>query len=339
MKKIAIFGSAFNPPHLGHVCLLKEAQKHFNFDTIKVIPTGQDPFTKHTAGPPGRLELVKKVFKDLPFVEVEDWEIKQSGPSWTIDTLKFIIKKEPARFFIIIGLDQWALFDRWKHFKSLLKKAHIVVVNRAGYEWSSSTPPFIKELLYQSEERFQCHPYQLKKNHRIYGQDIYYLSIKLPDISSSQVNQLFKKGESIEHLVPAEVPHWLRQQVSQNLPPPIEEALEVFLDKQGRDIKVFDLRQENRWPFDWTVVVSGLNTRHTKAMAEALKKQIRKKLGLRAINMEGLESGEWLVLDYGDIVFHVFYAYTREYYRLEDIWPHPIIKVSSGESVANGGTS
>ena len=402
MKKIAIFGSAFYPPHLGHLYLLKEVQKHFNFDKIKVIPTGQNPCSPKQALPPGRFELVQKVFKHVPSIEVEDIEINKKGPSWTIDTLKALMKEghPTARFFILIGLDQWAQFDRWKSFKSLLKKAHIVIVHRKGYIWPEATPHFIKALLTTGCEAGFKKTFQLKKNHRTYGRDIYYCSLKPKDISSSQIRSLFEQGQPFDHLVPKGVCAWmkglnqsgprdkeLREQdlkpattnqsgprdkeqaltlrrvppVGQTLPleknvtpevfssysqaqkhenqlvvqieakksspkyPPwITGALEILKAKQGQKIKVFDLRTKDPFPFDWTVVVSGSNSRHTKAMAEVLKKTLSKKFGLKILNREGLESGEWVVLDYGDIVFHIFYDYTREHYRLEELWQDSI---------------
>ena len=360
MKKIAIFGSSFNPPHLGHVYLVKEARKLFKFDKIYVIPTGQNPLSPKKHLPPGRFKLVQEIFKDHPFVQVEDREIQKKNPSWTIDTLASLMKENPkARFFILIGLDQWALFDRWKNFKSLLKKAHIVIFNRKGFEWPKASPPFIKELMFTptSSSLKAVQSFKLKKNSRVYGRDIYYLPSKINDISSSQVRSLFEKGQPFDHLVPKGVREWIilcgrgnnleriapkglkewGQSIQSKLglsskkgvnkanteyPFFIERAIEVLNAKQGEKIKVFDLRKEDVFPFDWTVVVSGLNTRHTKAIAEALKQTFRKKLGLKVFNMEGLESGEWIVLDYGDVVIHVFYKDTREHYRLEDLWPH-----------------
>ena len=285
------------------------------------------------------------------------------------------MKEHPtALFFIIIGLDQWAVFDQWKNFKSLLKKAHIVIINRTGHKWPKTTPPFIKELLVpvttqaESAPRAESAPqakqapqaesnpqtFKLKKNHRSYGRDIYYLSLKPKDISSSQIRSLFKQGQAIKHLVPNEVNKWMKTTyqtspkkeitlakttskdmlakslafnptkdvVPNNLKYPllVKKATKILKDQKGQKIKIFDLTKKDHYPFDWTVVVSGFNSRHTKAMAETLKKSLRKNLNLKVINMEGLESGEWIVLDYGDIVIHVFYDYTREYYRLEDLW-------------------
>ncbi len=367
MKKTALFGSSFNPPHLGHLHLLQEVQKYFGFDVIKVIPVGTHPLSPETDLPPGRLELVQKIFKNVPHVEVEDREIKKAGISWTTDTLKSLSKENPTdRFFIIMGLDQWAVFDQWKNFKSLLKKAHMVVVNRQGHKWPESTPPFIKSLMClkknqdvpvatnkkrqtQHEKASFLQTYSLKKNHRTYGRDIYYLDLKGWDISSSEVRARFGKGKSVEQLVPKGVREWLespalavggqaqskagkkapensavpastKASAYESQPAFLKGTLTAIKEKLGKKIRLFDLRTEDRFPFDWTVVVSGLNTRHTKALAEYLKKTLRESFGLRVQNTEGSENGEWIVLDYGDMVVHVFYDYTREYYRLEELW-------------------
>ena len=369
MKKTAIFGSSFHPPHLGHLYLLQMAQKYFDFDVIKIIPTGVHPLSPKINLPSGRLELVKKIFNSMPYMEVEDREIKKTGISWTIDTLKSLKKENPKdRFFIIIGLDQWALFDQWKNFKSLLKKAHIVIINRKGHKWPESTPPFIKSLMFieknkgflsagpsgikgrtQHEKPPFVQTYALKKNSRLYGRNIYYLDLKGWNISSSEVRTRFKNGESVEHLVPKEVCLWMKNKalasegkegggaqqkdldpkvpfagvksyLNDYLPVALSGALTLLKEKKGQKVKVFDLRKEDCFPFDWTVVVSGLNTRHTKALSESLKKTLRESFGLQVQNIEGDKSGKWIVLDYGDMVVHVFYDYTREYYRLEELW-------------------
>ncbi|MCY4322044.1 MAG: RsfS/YbeB/iojap family protein, partial [Bdellovibrionaceae bacterium] len=58
-----------------------------------------------------------------------------------------------------------------------------------------------------------------------------------------------------------------------------------------------------------------------------LHKQVKKEFSFLAQQREGQESGEWIILDYGNLVVHIFYDYTREYYRLEDLWKESLIQI------------
>ncbi|MDE0119422.1 MAG: nicotinate (nicotinamide) nucleotide adenylyltransferase [Bdellovibrionales bacterium] len=348
--KIGVFGSSFNPLHLGHLNLLTQVQENFEFDLIKVIPNWQSPLASRfpEVSPQKRLALLRKVLKDYPFVEVDDQEIKRKGVSYTIDTIKAMEKEEVSNkeLFLIIGLDQLMQFDKWKDFKTLIEKAHLIVCSRGGYEWSPSLLPsalrkgkeeggkrdsdfFLHESLFQKKQiKYKAH---LKS-----GKSIYYLTLNDMDIASSQIRQRIRQGEAIAHLVPPAVNQWIRKnnlyeappfpKKAQDIPGLIKFCVRTLLDKKARKIKTFDLRSSSSLPFDFTLVVSGLNTRHTKVMADFLRRQVKKEFSVFADQMEGQASGEWIVLDYGALVVHIFYDYTREYYRLEDLWKEAMVQ-------------
>ncbi len=71
---------------------------------------------------------------------------------------------------------------------------------------------------------------------------------------------------------------------------------------------------------DYLVVATGRNERHVRALAEHLQRDARTQLRVRPISSEGVERGQWALLDYGDIVVHVFREQERDYYDLEGLW-------------------
>jgi ribosome-associated protein len=72
--------------------------------------------------------------------------------------------------------------------------------------------------------------------------------------------------------------------------------------------------------FDALVVVAGRNDRQVRAIAEEVELRVARATGLRPLHVEGAETAEWIALDYGFVIVHVFDEATREYYDLEHLW-------------------
>ena len=102
--------------------------------------------------------------------------------------------------------------------------------------------------------------------------------------------------------------------------------------KKAYDIKSFDLRSRPL-PFSFGLIASAANTRQTKALAVHLKEKIKKSFGLQPINEEGQTEARWIVLDYGDLVIHIFYDYTKKFYKLEELWEAPLPELSLSSNV------
>jgi len=90
-------------------------------------------------------------------------------------------------------------------------------------------------------------------------------------------------------------------------------------DKLGRDTVVLDLRGLVD-SFDALVIASGRNDRQARAIAEEVERLVEIALDLKPLRVEGFAGAEWIALDYGDVIVHVFDEATREYYDLEHLW-------------------
>jgi ribosome-associated protein len=93
---------------------------------------------------------------------------------------------------------------------------------------------------------------------------------------------------------------------------------QIAHENRGRDIVILDLRELTS-VFDFFVVVTGTSRRQIHAMAEEIDHSF-KELGDRRLGREGFEESRWILLDYGDVVVHLFEEETRRYYALEDLW-------------------
>ena len=102
-----------------------------------------------------------------------------------------------------MGIDQLLCFDQWEQFEQILKKVNIIACSRKNYSWQRLSIPKNLHILIK---RFYSNKAVLKT-----GKNIYYLSLKNMDISSSKVRQLVARGESISHLVPAPVSQGIKK--------------------------------------------------------------------------------------------------------------------------------
>jgi ribosome-associated protein len=96
-------------------------------------------------------------------------------------------------------------------------------------------------------------------------------------------------------------------------------ALHAASDKKAHDLVVLDLREVATFT-DFFVIASGTNVRQVQAVADAVEEQLRRQLGVKPARIEGYNSAEWVLLDYGDFIFHVFEEKSRRFYDLERLW-------------------
>ena len=95
-------------------------------------------------------------------------------------------------------------------------------------------------------------------------------------------------------------------------------AGDAILDNKGDDVRLLDLSQL-LVVTDIFVIASGSSTRHVKSLATDAEDALRE-IGRKPIRREGTDHGEWILLDYGDLIIHVFDNDTRDYYDLERLW-------------------
>lgn len=95
-------------------------------------------------------------------------------------------------------------------------------------------------------------------------------------------------------------------------------ALRAASDKKALDLVVLDLREVANFT-DYFIIASGANTRQVQAIADEAVEQLKKQ-GTRASRVEGYNAAEWVLVDYGDFILHVFEDKARKFYDLERLW-------------------
>src|SRR4051812_21402900 len=115
-RRTGLFGGSYDPIHLGHLILAREALEQLGLDRVIFIPAAISPHKLHREPAPAetRLEMVRVAIEGEPGFEVEDCELGRGGPSFTIDTVRWLRERHPGdEFFYFIGDDNLAKLDTW----------------------------------------------------------------------------------------------------------------------------------------------------------------------------------------------------------------------------------
>jgi ribosome-associated protein len=95
--------------------------------------------------------------------------------------------------------------------------------------------------------------------------------------------------------------------------------VETILDKKGGDIVLLDIRDDALFT-DFFLICNGESNRQLKALAEGIAEDAKKKAEKLAWGIEGEAESGWILIDYGDLIVHLFSPETRAYYNLEELW-------------------
>lgn len=180
---IGLLGGSFNPPHIGHVLVVRQVLDFTPLNKIWLLPAYRHTFDKPLAPHADRLAMTKLITEDR--VEVSALEIDNQLDGNTINLVPILKKRfMKDKFTFIIGSDQLSTFTKWGEWRTLLKLLNFLVVPRAGYP---------QRPLYQNMKVLK-HPLLVTTN-----------------ISSSMVRQRVKKGLPIAHFVPKTVETYIKK--------------------------------------------------------------------------------------------------------------------------------
>ena len=99
-----------------------------------------------------------------------------------------------------------------------------------------------------------------------------------------------------------------------------ELIVQALLEKKGEDVTVIDLKKINHVYFDKFVICSGTSKTHLETLCDYVQEVTKREAGVLPTFVEGVANGEWILLDYFDIIVHIFQPEFREFYQLENLW-------------------
>ena len=111
----------------------------------------------------------------------------------------------------------------------------------------------------------------------------------------------------------------------------VEQIIETLNKNKGVNIVKIDLRRIENCFCSFFVICHGTSGTHIAGLTDAVEEKVREDLDERPFHIEGLNAAQWVVVDYGDIVVHIFEKELRDYYQLEDFWADAQITEIAGE--------
>ena len=194
--------------HIGHLQLAEEAIATFHLDELRCIPAGQPPHRQPPqAAPNHRLAMARLAFAAYSTCRVDDAEILQNGPSWTISTLERVRQSEPATsLLLIMGADALLGLTTWHRWLELLDYAHIAVANRP--ESALVTDEMPEPLRAFWEKHYTNDLGRLREQS---AGCLVSFTITPCTVSATQVRRAVGQGQSISGLGPQSVENYIVQ--------------------------------------------------------------------------------------------------------------------------------
>jgi nicotinate-nucleotide adenylyltransferase len=206
--RLGLFGGTFNPIHIGHLRAAVEVADAFNLDRLLLIPSARPPHknTEDMASAQDRLEMVRLAVKGMPSIEASDVELARSGPSYTIETLRYFQDQvgPESTIHFIVGLDAFSEITTWKSYKQLFATAHFIVMTRPGSKLEN-----LEDFIHTHISR----DYECDRTSLLYGHpqwhSIFCFRITHLDISATQIRDSIRQDRSIRFLLPDTVERYI----------------------------------------------------------------------------------------------------------------------------------
>ncbi len=190
---IGVLGSAFNPPHLGHLALAQEALWQLGLDEVLLMPTGEAPH-KRIPDDPGRelrLAMTRLAAAEDSRFSVSTFEVEREGPSYTYETLELLANERgDAELVFVMGADAAVGLESWREPRRVTELARIAVARRAGVS-EADVAAVLRSL--GAEERATM--------------------LEMPQfgVSSSAVRERAAQGRPLRYLVPETVARFIEE--------------------------------------------------------------------------------------------------------------------------------
>ncbi len=205
LKKI-IFGGTFDPVHLGHLRVAEEFAEGLALDRVLMVPSALPPHREElpSATAEDRFEMLRLALTGNPVLQATDIEMKRSGPSFTLDTLKDLeAAGGEEQYYLALGADAYREISTWHRPAEVITRAHIVVLTRPGFTVDLLEPlsEDLKGIFKMEEDEYISSS----------GTTLRALSVSSLDISGSRIRALVYRGNSIRYLVPDNVMDYINR--------------------------------------------------------------------------------------------------------------------------------
>ena len=189
-----LFGGSFDPVHIGHLIIARDVRERLNARKVVFVPAYHAPLKeRHRASPEDRMNMLRLAVGEEEGFEIEDYEIRKGGISYTVETLEYLVPKLGEKPFLVLGADSILKLHLWREPERVIELTNMVVVDREGK---------LGEVRDYIRERFP----QL-----VEGDNLVLLSVRRIDVSATEIRRRVKEGKSIYCLVPDKVRKYIEE--------------------------------------------------------------------------------------------------------------------------------
>ena len=186
--RVGLMGGSFDPIHLGHITIAREARDALQLSHVLFLPSGRPPHKAHLgASPAQRLEMTRLAVEPLPWAQASDVEVCRQGTIYTVDTLQILSSQHPeAAFYYIIGADTLLDLPNWRNTQKVCTLCRFICLHRPGV----------------ADEAIGTALEDLRSR---YGAQVHLVPASGPAISSTEIRRRVARGQSTEGLLPGAV--------------------------------------------------------------------------------------------------------------------------------------
>lgn len=183
-KQVGILGGNFNPVHNAHLVVADQVRQQLGLDKVYLMPEFEPPHLDHkeTIDEKHRLKMLELAIRDVEGLDIETLELERKGISYTYETMKLLIEKNPdVDYYFIIGADMVAYLPKWYQIDELIQMVQFVGVQRPKYKAGTSYP-------------------------------VIWVDVPLMDISSSLIRDFIAKNRKPNYLLPKPVLEYIEEE-------------------------------------------------------------------------------------------------------------------------------
>jgi nicotinate-nucleotide adenylyltransferase len=321
-RRIGLLGGSFNPAHGGHLHISRLALRRLQLDEVWWLVSPQNPLKPAAGMAPfaERLEAAAAVAAAERRIRVSDIEAGLRS-TYTADTLQALRRRFPrTRFVWLMGGDNLAQLPYWKRWQDIVRGVPFAVFDRPG---TSSLGTALRALAGKAAQRFARARIPLTAARRLAlmaPPAWVFFHTRLDPRSATGIRTqrllqtLTEKNPEVTAAAIAIAP--LAPRRRQRLPAPelLRRIIDSLEDGKAEGIVTIDLAGKTTIA-DYMVVASGRSARQVVALADHLEQTLPGRIAT-----EGKAQGDWVLIDAGDVIVHIFRPDIRAYYNLEKMW-------------------
>jgi nicotinate (nicotinamide) nucleotide adenylyltransferase/ribosome silencing factor RsfS/YbeB/iojap len=324
-RRIGLLGGSFNPAHRGHLHLSLIALQRLDLDEVWWLVSPQNPLKPVAGMAPFavRLGQAREVAAGHRRIRVTDLENRLGGSRYTADTLTELRRRFPRpRFVWLMGGDNLVEIRRWEHWTEIFRTVPIAVFDRPYYALQA-----LAGLAARRFARYRLSTAVARRLAETKPPAWAFFHTRLDPTSATRIRFERKQTPSQTSAeqgpelgtitaLPSHTPIRPRRLPRATPKELLGLVLTTLEDGKAEDIVTVDLAGKTTIA-DYMVVASGRVARQVAALTEHLEAALSPRA---RISIEGKAQGDWVLIDAGDVIVHLFRPEIRAYYNLEKLW-------------------